>query len=262
MIEPRLLETERTLVAARWLMLPAVVVMAHLLPAEQVNLLVIYGLIAAGALYNLTYMALLRRRFVPPVVTELTVLIELLFVAAAIGASGGRDSPLVPLFILPVIGAAFRLGLPEALAAATLGSLACVYYDLFTPEGVDLARTDQALLSAIYLFVGAILIHILFNQAYGAAEHGLASERQAAREATNKLTAVRAQSQAIAEVSTILSSTLNYQRVLETILSEFHKLLGFQVGIVFLFEAGNNTLRVPISDGVTLAGQTGEARGG
>jgi signal transduction histidine kinase len=250
-IEPRLLETERTLVAARWLMLTAVVVMALLLPADQVNLLVVYGLIAAGALYNLTYMALLRRRYVPPVVTELTVLIEFLFVAAAMGASGGRDSPLVPLFIWPVIGAAFRLGLAEALAAATLGSLACAYYDLFTSEGVDLALADQALLSSIYLFVGAILIHILFNQAYGTAERGLASERQAAKEATNRLTAVRAQSHAISEVSTILSSTLNYQRVLETIISEFYKLLGFQVGIVFLFEAGNNTLRVAAARGLS-----------
>jgi signal transduction histidine kinase len=250
-IEPRFLEIERTLVAARWLMLTAVIVVAHLLPAEQVNLLIIYGLIAAGGLYNLTYMALLRRRYVPPILTELTVLIEFLFVAAAMGASGGPDSPLVPLFIWPVIGAAFRLGLAEALAAATLGSLACAYFDLFTSEGVDLARADEVLLATVYLFVAAILIHILFSQAYGAAEHGLASERQAAKELTSKLTAVRAQSQAIAEVSTVLSSTLNYQRVLETILSEFYKLLGFRVGIVFLFETGNSTLRVATDRGLS-----------
>lgn len=250
MIEPRLLETERTLVAVRWLMLPAVLVMAQLRPAEQVNLLAIYGLIAAGVLYNLTYMALLRRGFLPPVVTEITVLVELLFVSAAVGASGGPDSPIIPLLIWPVIGAAFRLGLAEALAAATLGSLVSVYYDLLMPEPVDLARLNQALLTATYLFVGAILIHILFNQAYGSAEHGLAGERQAAREVTNRLAAVRAQSQAIAEVSTVLSSTLNYQRVLETILSESHKLLGFPVGIVFLFEAGDNVLRVAADRGL------------
>jgi signal transduction histidine kinase len=249
-IEPRLLETERTLVAVRWLMLPAMLVMALLRPADQVNIVAIYGLLAAGALYNLTYMALLGRHFVPPVVTEITVLIELLFVAAAMGASGGADSPLIPLLIWPVVGAAFRLGLAEALAAATLGSLVCAYYDLFTFEGVDLARIDQAMLSATYLFAGGILIHILFNQAYGTAEHGLASERQAARETANRFTSVHAQSQAIAEVSTILSSTLNYQRVLETILSESHKLLGFRVGIVFLFDAGSSTLRVAADQGL------------
>ncbi len=249
-IESRFLETERTLVATRWLMLTAVAIMVHLLPASQADLAVIYVLVVAGALYNLTYMALLRRRFVPPVLTELTVLIELTFVAAVVGASGGRDSPLVPLLVWPVIGAAFRLGLPEALAAATLGSLVCAYYDLYTPAGLDLTRADQAILSTLYLFVAAILIHLLFNQAYGAAEHGLANERKAAREVTAKLTAVRAQSQAIAEVSTILSSTLSYQRVLETILSEFHKLLDFQVGVVFLFQAGSDTLSVSADRGL------------
>jgi signal transduction histidine kinase len=252
-IEPRLLDTERTLVTARWLVLPAVVVVAHLLPAGQVHLLAVYGLVAAAALYNLAYMVLLWRRFVPPVVTEITVFIELLFVAAVMGASGGRDSALAPLLLWPVIGAAFRLGLPEALAAAALGSLACAYFNIFTFAGLDLARVNEVLLCAIYLFAGAIVTRMLFDRAYGAAEHGLASERQAARDAVSKLTAVRAQSQAIAEVSTILSSTLNYQRVLETILSEFHKLLGFQVGIVFLFEANSSTLRVATGRGLVTA---------
>jgi K+-sensing histidine kinase KdpD len=181
------------------------------------------------------------------------VFIELLFVAAVMGASGGRDSALAPLLLWPVIGAAFRLGLPEALAAAALGSLACAYFNIFTFAGLDLARVNEVLLCAIYLFAVAIVTRMLFDRAYGAAEHGLASERQAARDAVSKLTAVRAQSQAIAEVSTILSSTLNYQRVLETILSEFHKLLGFQVGIVFLFEANSSTLRVATGRGLVTA---------
>lgn len=251
MIEPRLTETERTLVATRWLMLTAVLVITHLIPAEQVSLAAVYGLVAAGAAYNLAYSALLQRRYLPPAVTELTVLVEMLFCGAAIGATGGAGSPLTPLLIWPVIGAAFRLGLGEALASATLGSLVVAYFGLFASGEAGSAHLLSTILASVYLFLGAILIHLLFSKAYGVARHGLARERQAAEEATAKLMAVRAQAQAIAEISSILSSTLNYQRVLETILTEFNKLLGFDIGLVLLFTEDQGTLRVAADHGLT-----------
>ena len=253
MIEPRLIDTERTLVAARWLVLTAVLVLAHLAQPELTNLPSVYALIAAGAAYNLTYSTLLRRRFLPQVITEMTVLVETLFCGAVIMFTGGAASPIVPLLVWPVVGAAFRLGLAEALAAATLGSLLGVFFLVLPAGEIGLAQVIPAAVLVLYLFFFAFLINTLFVKAHLAGEGGLAAERATAREATARLATVSTQSQAIAEVSSVLSGTLNYQRVLETILSEFRKLLDFDMGVVFLFDAGGSDLHVAADRGLTAA---------
>jgi signal transduction histidine kinase len=250
-MQPRLIENERTLIAARWIVLAAVLVLAHFAPQDSTGLMAVYALIAAGALYNLIYVAMLRRRSISPGVAEITVFAEVLFSLGCVAATGGQVSPLLPLFAWPVVSAAYRLGLAEALAAAAFGSIGLALIFLVTPLGLDMTLALPTALAAAGLFAVAMIMQMLFSQAFGSVERGLAREMEAAKEYTTKLTAVRAQAHAIAEVSSILSSTLNYQRVLETILTEFYKLLGYDIGIVFLYESGGVELRIAADRGLT-----------
>ncbi len=250
-MQTRLVEAERTLVAARWIVLAAVLVLAHFTQWGTAGLTAVYVLVAAAGLLNLLYMMLLQRRTLTRGVAETTVFIEVLFSVACVGVTGGQSSALLPLLAWPVLSASFRFGLAEALASAAFGGIGVALFFLVSPDGLNLTLVLPAVLATTTLFVLAAVTHMLFNQAFGSVERGLAREVEAAKEYTAKLTAVRAQAQAIAEVSSILSSTLNYQRVLETILTEFYKLLGYDIGIVFLFEGGGAELRIAADRGLT-----------
>ncbi len=252
MIEPRSIETERVVAALRWLSLTVILVLAHFVPAAQVDLPLVYRLILAGAIYNLLYMGLLRLRFLPSFLSDLTILAELCFIAAMVYATGGVGSPLLAFSLLPVITAAFRLGLYQSLAVAALSSLLYFSFLFFNRAGrMELEHVSRVGFTMVYFFTAAILGYILGSHGRRSAERGLLQEKQAAQESSLKLQALSAQAQAIAEVSGILSSTLNYERVLETILSEFRKLLGFDVGIVFLFDRQGGELRVATERGLT-----------
>ena len=191
----------------------------------------------------------LWRRWLPRVWSHITLAVDVILAVALLFLTGGTESPLLPLFLLPVMAISVRLGFSAGLG---LNLAALVGYALLIVR--DYAREAPPGPSQWGVFAGAIIMIAVFG--------GLIAEQMGrpAREEAHRLREqvehfrsqyIGANKRALVlhDMASTLSVTMSYQRVLESILKDCRRLLEFSVGVVYL-SAGEEDLYVAASTGL------------
>jgi signal transduction histidine kinase len=177
---------------------------------------------------------------------DITLIIVLLFM------TGGASSPLLPLLFIPVSAVSLRLGFSAGLGlnlTAVVGVALLTMWDHYRSQGgVDILQVG--------LFEGAIVAVAVFG--------GLMAERLGEQSKDRKkffeerLERLKAQCAAVSnrarafyEMSSTLSVTMSYQKVLDGILRQCSRVLDFSVGVVFL-SAGSEELSIAASSGIRV----------
>jgi len=192
--------------------------------------------IGVFGLYNLTLTFLLTFHFFFPALPGLTFVVDVLALLALIYQSGGLASPFFFFPVFVILVGAYRFGPRVGLAAALAFVLSCGLYTL--QAWVESASTEMlsqtAMQMALYFLtaaVGAVLAPPLA---------GSASRLPGRPGAEGQ--ALPDNIRVLYEMASTLSATLNYQRVLDTILDvsrlgfdELGARVGQSVGMVLVY---------------------------
>jgi len=210
---------------------------------------VLFGYLAFILLQGL----LLWRRWGVRGWAQLTLSVDIVFSLAILFLTGGSASPLLPMFILTVTAVSVRLGFSAGLGfnmAALLGfALLGVWDSLGLHQHLDPVRLG--------LFGASMVVIMVFG--------GLISEqmtrpaREQDRHAQQQLQELRDRSLAAEklagvfyEMSSTLSVSMSYQKVVQGALQECRRLLDFSVGVVLL-SADHDMLAIAASIGLRSA---------
>jgi len=225
----------------RWPWLAAALLIVWLNPELLPQTLpYVYVVIGIRAMLNLAQMAALYLRWHPKWVRHLGIALDTCIVIALLVITGGWRSPMFPVAIFPVLAASLSLGIEGGLMIAVpivlvYGGSAALAWEPNSLETLYPAGLN------ILLLLGAACVTGLLQQR---------QESQAGEPVSEELeTLCRANQRAgvIREMATTLSATLDYTRVLRTMLdlslialNEEGQLDVSPVGLVMLFEREEN----------------------
>jgi signal transduction histidine kinase len=239
----------------RWLWLISALLFAWLNPAQNLQLpshvllTVVLGLVVnliqVGALYSRHYPA-----WMPAVGVGFDTLVAIVLLAL----TGGWQSPMLPAVLFPVLVASARLGLVGGLATAVPIAFAYSVFSLINPSFVDPTLSNWERLYQlglnVLLLVGVALVNgLVFRQYKISKDHVESTELRALRSANER-------AKVIYEMASTLSATLNYKRVLKTMLDM--GVMGLVevtgpdtslVGLILLFEQEGNPERLKVHAG-------------
>lgn len=238
--EARRQTEEAVLVLLHWFLLATLLFLAYLSSSpDLLPRLFDVALVAVAHCAILTYSAVLRRH--APGLRTLTVILDVLIIAALVLLSGGNESPLLLFPLLPILIALLRSQWRGGLLAAFFVMLFWIYLDRISPgEG----QTALGLIGKLVLLLGMVTFALLLSRVNSSSSRpgtGLTSSQTIAPV------------QAIWELTAVLSATLNYRRVLEAILdigvmglNEIRSRPDSPIGMVLLFAdtASGRKLRV------------------
>jgi signal transduction histidine kinase len=226
----------------RWPVLGLALLIALLDPLHQADLPVVYVTLGAGVLLNLVIPAMLLMKWFPSPLPGLAITVDVILIAILLIATGGVNSPLFPLAIFPVLVGSIRFGLEAGLLATTPIVMALTVMAL--PEVISQGVVDP-------LFTLVMDMGLLIGTA---SLSGFLSDRQkrvvleTEEEELKGLRAEYDRARVIYEMVSTLSSTLNYQRVLEIMLdlgslcvSKSDQYIKSVVSAIFLFEDSGGT---------------------
>jgi len=173
-------------------------------------------LLIFAALYNLTVMLLLsygaRQRFMPVV----TLLIDTILTISFVIASGGLTSPLLFFALFPILTATLRFPWVVSLMIAIVIMVICglVGY-IITPSQTSWAELLPFAARSLILLTAALISGYAGDKVKQALTHKyLVKEKRELQ----KLRSAQEHSQAIFELASTLSATLNYNTVVEAVL--------------------------------------------
>lgn len=203
-------------------------------PKEELSLALL--LLGGAAIYNLLLVPFLGFKLFPSAVSFLTSLLDALFLVAFLYASGAGTGPLLLFGLFPILAVGARYDIATSLSIAVILVLASgIFYFL------EQDRIGQA---GIPLSLGVNVTVLLLAATLSSLVSG--KEREALQKTEEKvlgdLQAARERVKALYEMTSTLSTTLNYQRVLDTMLDIG---MGFggttqegarSVGIVLLYQ--------------------------
>jgi signal transduction histidine kinase len=239
----------------RWVWLASIFLVAWLYPDKSQSLLPIYILIGAGAALNLIQVIALYMRLYPGAMAVVGVITDTLLAVLLLATTGGWRSPLLPVVLFPVLVGSLRLGLEGGLASAVCLAFTLAFTFIYSSASPTDGETDgmrqmyQIGVNVLSLFAVAFvsgLIHHQERTTQGAAE---AQELQVLRRANER-------AKAIFEMASTLSATLNYKRVLTTMLDL--SMMGLTervgpdpslIGMIMLFEEEGNFERLKVHAG-------------
>jgi signal transduction histidine kinase len=239
----------------RWVWLASIFLVAWLHPDKSQSLLPIYILVGAGAALNLIQVIALYMHLYPGPMAIVGVITDTLLAVLLLVVTGGWRSPLLPVVLFPVLVGSLRLGLEAGLASAVCLAFTLAFTFIYTaasPAAGEIEGTGQMYqigVNVLSLFAVAFasgLIHYQERTTQGAAE---AQELQVLRRANER-------AKAIFEMASTLSATLNYKRVLTTMLDL--SMMGLTervgpdpslVGMILLFEEEGNFERLKVHAG-------------
>jgi signal transduction histidine kinase len=239
----------------RWVWLASIFLVAWLHPDKSQSLLPIYILIGAGAALNLIQVIALFMRLYPGAMAVVGVITDTLLAVLLLATTGGWRSPLLPVVLFPVLVGSLRLGLEGGLASAVCLAFTLAFTFIYSSASPTDGETDgmrqmyQIGVNVLSLFAVAFvsgLIHHQERTTQGAAE---AQELQVLRRANER-------AKAIFEMASTLSATLNYKRVLTTMLDL--SMMGLTervgpdpslIGMIMLFEEEGNFERLKVHAG-------------
>jgi diguanylate cyclase (GGDEF)-like protein len=149
----------RSIAGVQWLLLLLVVLYLFVARPETTDQLVVIGALAAYAT------AVLALRFVPQLrsKTQMRIALEIFamvaFLTAVLGQIGGEASPLLNLYLLPIIAAALVLGKRGTVLVTVL---VCLCYFLLATAGAGVeAFTPVLLTRAFTVLVPFLLVAVL-----------------------------------------------------------------------------------------------------
>jgi signal transduction histidine kinase len=234
----------------RWLWFGTALLAVWLNPAKdphtflQVSIVVgvgaVLNLIQAGALYLRSYPG-----WMPATGIAFDTLVSILLLAM----TGGWRSPMLPAVLFPVLVGSLRLGIEAGLASAVAITFAYGSFAIIDPEFNSLERLYQVGMNVLLLLGVACVSGLVYRQQRTAQERIGSTELQSLRRSNER-------ARAIYEMASTLSATLNYKRVLTTMLDL--SLMGLTevtgpdtslVGLILLFEEEGNFERFKVHAG-------------
>ncbi len=240
-VKERFLKLDWLLCHSRWLLLAAVLAVSLLDILERADFPLLYFVLAAGACYNAIVLFLLLFELSPPSLPTATLIVDTVLLASILYATGRGYSPLFLFGLFPTVVAALRFGLEASFLVAmglTLADWAFIFIDqLFPPT--EFSEPTKFLLLGLdvaVLFTTAALTSSISSWE----KHTLTAEWE---EELKGLLLARDRARMIYEMASTLSATLNYRRVLDSILDL--SILGFEelgqkdttsISMVLLFE--------------------------
>ncbi len=221
----------------RWGLLVCIPLVALLDPLRRLTPTGLILLLAVVGIYNLVVSVLVYLRADFRALPALTLVADILILVALILLSGGVASPYFFLALFPILVATLRFG----WQAGSLAAGAFVLVDIFGTAATWETGQEQALLFQlawhVLLFALLVAVGAVLNQGVPASVRPgwltMASERQTMPDRLRSAY----------ELASSLSATLNYERVLETILEisrlgfdELGTRTGESVGLVLLYD--------------------------
>ena len=224
-------------------------------------------LLTVAALYNLFIMLLLLYGILPRAIPLMTLLIDTILTIGFIVVSGGLSSPLLFFALFPILTAALRFPWVISLLVALVIVVICGYVGYaMTPPSTFWSELVPFAASAIILLLAAVISGLV-----GAQMKRIIARMRRQEEETElrKLRAAQEHSRVIFELASMLSATLNYSKVLETVLEvgeagmrELGQPDSAHVSMVMLF--GHSDLRIvasrhlpPRDQNATFQGKSG-----
>jgi signal transduction histidine kinase len=252
---------DRFYTAARWVVLLLLIGASRLLsdvpiwpPSGAMTpfLLLIWGY----ALFNLlTTLAL----FLPSLgwLLRVAFIVDLLFVTLLTFFSQDIHDLFYPLYLLPLIGASIRTRPLGGLLVGVLAAGAYIGAYLLARVGPNNGRAPREALELLALGLRSSILVIIPCLTSGLAERWsianrlsvALAERQTAQ-AWHEANAYRDQMRVLYEVAYTLSTTMNYQNVLNVALVESRKLVPYASGVVLLSTGQPDELYVAAAQGV------------
>jgi signal transduction histidine kinase len=205
--------------------------------------------IGVGVLLNLVHISALLARWYPDWMRIGGIAFDTLGSITLLALAGGWKSPMLPVVIFPVLIASLRLGVEAGLAAAVSITFAYGVSAIVDPEFDSLGRLFQVGGNVLVLLGAAAASGLLNRQQKVTREREEATELNALRRANER-------ARAIYELASTLSATLNYKRVLTTMLDlsmmGLTEMTGSDpslVGLILLFEEEGNFERLKVHAG-------------
>jgi len=163
--------------------------------------------------------------------------------------TGGWQSPLLPATLFPILVASLRVGIEAGLATAIVIIFAYGAFAISDRDFNTMGGLYQVGLNSVFLLGVACVSGLLNRQQKVTLERVESTELQSLRRANER-------AKAIYEMSSTLSATLNYERVLTTMLNM--SVMGLTemkgpdnslVGLILLFEEEGNLERLKVQAG-------------
>ena len=202
--------------------------------------------------------------FIPGVANlfAMAYIVDLLFISLMTFLGGEQNVIFFPLYLFPLINAAIRqpalVSLLSGITAAVFYTVAFIGWRRFLVAGTDLGLLDFVALGLRGITL-SFVPWITSGMAERWSENNRASVVQAHDEvdlALQDARAYRDQMRSLYEVAFTLSTTVDYQLVLEATLRESRKLVPFNAGLVLLSSGQPDELFVAASQSVSIADQT------
>jgi signal transduction histidine kinase len=241
----------------RWLWLLSVFLFAWLKPVGQpASPTVLLVLIGAGVVHNLFQVAALYARWYPAWLRILGIGLDTLLAILLMAITGGWKSPILPAVLFPVLVGSLRLGLEGGLVSAVIIAFAYASFAIVDPEFNNVERLYQVGVNVVLLVGVAFIIGVVFRQQQMSMARAESKELRSLRRASER-------ARAIYDMASTLSATLNYKRVLTTMLDMSQLALAdvvgarlslarpdtSLVGLILLFEQEGNFERLKVEAG-------------
>jgi len=220
----------------RWGMFVCALVVALIDPAHPLSSLNLVRFLLAFGAYNLTITLLLTVRFLLGAIPIFTLIADTVTLVMLLALSGGAEGPFFFFPLFPILVAALRFGWLAGVCAAAVFIATLVLHQAFTWEaGQGAIQFFKAgLYSLLFLFAAAV------SGSLG--PHASSAELRHPSDSDYHLTPDRYRM--VLELASSLSASLNYERVLETILEisrfgfdELGLRVGESVGLILLYDA-------------------------
>lgn len=241
----------------RWLVLVTGALVAFIAPqvsadkAPPIPTVVVLGVAAA---YNLIVMVLLAGDLRPRALPISTLGLDCAVAIAAFLASGGPTSPLLWMALFPIITAALRFGWLASLAAAG-GVLAAEGLLALAFDSAGVFGLLPLLVNGLFLLAAAVVTGLVGERIRAMAVRETLGRRAAD---IKEISSMRDRSKAIYEMASLVSATLDYERVLDAALDlsvqgmqDLGRDAGQMVSAVLLFQG--DSLRVAAARRLTPA---------
>jgi len=258
----QMLSGDRFYIAARWVVLVLVALIGSLLARQSLwppalTMAPILQLVWGYALFNLLASLAL---FMPPLGALLNVafLVDIVFISLFTYFSKDPRDLFYPLYLLPLVSAAFRQRPSVSLLTGIVAAGAYITAYLLARIGPDNGTPPYDTLSLVGLLLRAIALVCIPWLTSGLAERWTSNNRlsvalaeQKHQDALSEANAYRDQMRSLYEVAYTLSTTMNYQSVLDAALFESRKLVPYACGLVLLSTGSPDELYIAAAAGLS-----------
>jgi signal transduction histidine kinase len=204
-------------------------------------------LLTVAALYNLSIMFLLLYGILPRTIPVATLLIDTILSIGFVVVSGGLNSPLLFFALFPILTAALRFPWVVSLLVAVVIVVGCgLACYVIAPSGTPSSDLLPFAASSVILMLAALISGLVGSRIKRIVAHSRRLEEEAE---LRKLRTAQEHSRVIFELASMLSATLNYNKVLQAVLEvgeagmrELGRPDSAHVSMVMLF--GHNDLRI------------------